>query len=357
MACTAAIAKYTEQEKDLRKKIEANSSLIDSVAKHIDTLQETINFIDTVHNLDVQRNKLKDNHECPLCGSTTHPFAAGNIPETGEKKHELISLKQQQSELSKQLQSDERLYAKTVSDRENAELNKSKTEKLLAELRTIIEQTQSSISGLTLNLSDDADCIAQLEKIRIEKVDEFKNISQTISEASEIEISIKKLRDEVIPKYQIDAKSAETAMNEAEKLKVIVENNKTNAEKNVEQSTVQYNAEQEKLRASFEQYEVENISKLKNCFQQWIVNEEQLTKLAQQKLQVENELRITDAAVENNQRQSATEKANRENIENEKQQLEDKRRQLFAEKNVDEEEKGLKSVVAERERSKSIAEK
>ncbi|MDR2424431.1 MAG: AAA family ATPase [Prevotellaceae bacterium] len=354
---TTAIAKHTEQEKDLRNKIESNSRIIESIAKQIDILQEHINFVETVQNFNEQRKKLEDNHACPLCGSKEHPFAKGNIPETGENKQKLILSKQEHSELLKQLQIDERHSAKTVSDREHAETNKSKTEKLLASLRMTIEQIQSSIKSHVGIISEDADCIAQLEKIRIDKQNQFKNLRQTIVKAREIDVDINKLRDEVIPKYQNEVKLAEKVMNEAEKLKIIIENNRTNAEKNVEQIGAQYNIEYEKLLASFNQYEVKSIAELKTCFQQWCANEEQLTKLAQQKVEIENELRLTEAAVENNNRQTATANNNRISVENEKQQLEDKRYQLFADKNVDDEDKRLKTVVAEREMAKRITEK
>ena len=57
-----------------------------------DTLLREMAFIKKIEELENHRTKLEDGKPCPLCGSTEHPFAEGNVPVPDEIEQKIESL-------------------------------------------------------------------------------------------------------------------------------------------------------------------------------------------------------------------------------------------------------------------------
>ena len=85
----AELEKATNEEKkktEELQKILDGSSLV-SLEREEELLQKTVDCMRTIMLYENARKKLEDGVACPLCGSTEHPFAPGNIPQdTGEEK-------------------------------------------------------------------------------------------------------------------------------------------------------------------------------------------------------------------------------------------------------------------------------
>jgi len=58
-------------------------------------LQAQLNRFQTQENLEQQRQMLQPGQPCPLCGSTTHPYASGILPQRGEEELQLEETEKQ----------------------------------------------------------------------------------------------------------------------------------------------------------------------------------------------------------------------------------------------------------------------
>jgi len=115
-----AIEKHKQFEKDHEKAVKESTALKNELNKALEKLEKNRNALDkllggrflreyrtekenlireqgyikTIENLEELRKKLEDGKACPLCGSTDHPFAQGNVPEDDEISGKIDSLTQ-----------------------------------------------------------------------------------------------------------------------------------------------------------------------------------------------------------------------------------------------------------------------
>jgi len=54
-------------------------------------LQEKVLLLSRVRDLEEERLHLRDGLPCPLCGSTDHPYASGNVPDLTAAEEEMES--------------------------------------------------------------------------------------------------------------------------------------------------------------------------------------------------------------------------------------------------------------------------
>jgi exonuclease SbcC len=66
-------------------------------------LQNKLVLLNRVRNLEEDRQQLVDGVPCPLCGSTQHPYAAGNVPQPDLARQELESALQESGRVREQL--------------------------------------------------------------------------------------------------------------------------------------------------------------------------------------------------------------------------------------------------------------
>ena len=120
-------------------------------------------FIRKIEELEDHRGKLEDGKCCPLCGSTDHPFAEGNIPvpdEIEQKIASLTNLIDRADELETAITQLERVEAvarKKLIDSEKLEINaandKKVTEKVLTELKMTLSSLRDGFDELKLAAS------------------------------------------------------------------------------------------------------------------------------------------------------------------------------------------------------------
>ena len=120
-------------------------------------------FIRKIEELEDHRAKLEDGKPCPLCGSTEHPFAEGNVPVPDEIEQKIESLTKlidkadEQEAAIKKLEQAETAARKNLNDSEKLETeatnDKKAAEKTLAELKDALTKLRTGFDEFKLAIS------------------------------------------------------------------------------------------------------------------------------------------------------------------------------------------------------------
>ena len=182
--------------KNLQQGTDVLSELLgDRLLREYRTEKETflreMAFIRKIEELEDHRAKLEDGKPCPLCGSTEHPFAEGNVPVPDEIEQKIESLtklidkadeqeaaikKLEQAEIAarKNLNDSEKLETEAANDKKTAEKTLAELKDTLAKLRTGFEQLKLAIVtkleplGYTIDFNNPKSAITNL-KSKIQK--------------------------------------------------------------------------------------------------------------------------------------------------------------------------------------------
>ncbi|MBM4312840.1 MAG: chromosome segregation protein SMC, partial [Deltaproteobacteria bacterium] len=73
----------------LQRDITSTSDRKAVLEKGCGNLEKEVALLARIRNLEQERQRLEDGKPCPLCGSTDHPFAEGNVPELSGAEREL----------------------------------------------------------------------------------------------------------------------------------------------------------------------------------------------------------------------------------------------------------------------------
>lgn len=128
-----------------------------------ETLLREMAFIKKIMELEDHRVKLEDGKPCPLCGSTEHPFAEGNVPVPDEIEQKIESLaklitkaeeleavikKLEQAEATARnlLNESEKLETAAANDKKSAEKAQAELKDTLSKLRKSFEELKLAVS-------------------------------------------------------------------------------------------------------------------------------------------------------------------------------------------------------------------
>ena len=149
--------------KNLQQGKDALSELLgDKLLREYRTEKETLlremAFIKKIEELEDHRAKLEDGKPCPLCGSTEHPFAEGNVPVPDEIEQKIESLTKlidkadEQEAAIKKLEQAETSARNNLNNSEKLETeaanDKKATEKTLTELKDAVTKLRSSFDEI-----------------------------------------------------------------------------------------------------------------------------------------------------------------------------------------------------------------
>ena len=205
--------------KNLQQGKDALSELLgDKLLREYRTEKETLlremAFIRKIEELEDHRFKLEDEKPCPLCGSTEHPFAAGNVPVPDEIEQKIESLTKlidkadEQEAAIKKLEQAETAARKNLNDSEKLETeatnNKKAAVKTLTELkdaltklRTSFEELKQAVSGklqpLGISEIPEAEVEALLESLK----SRLKAWQEQVKQKADIEKQIAAIDSEV----------------------------------------------------------------------------------------------------------------------------------------------------------------
>ena len=193
--------------KNLQQGKDALSELLgDKLLREYRTEKETLlremAFIMKIEELEDHRAKLEDGKPCPLCGSTEHPFAEGNVPVPDEIEQKIESLTKlidkadEQEAAIKKLEQAETSARNNLNNSEKLETeaanDKKAAEKTLAELKDALTKLRTSFNELKLTVS------GKLQPLGITEIPEV-----------EVEVLLESLRSRLKAwKEQVKQKSA-----------------------------------------------------------------------------------------------------------------------------------------------------
>ena len=81
----------TQKKNELQQLLAGQT--FEMLEKEVDLRQKTVILLQKIQSLESERSKLADGEACPLCGSTAHPYAEGNIPQSTEEENALAACK------------------------------------------------------------------------------------------------------------------------------------------------------------------------------------------------------------------------------------------------------------------------
>ena len=100
--CYKQISAIREQAAKIEQKLYSITTEQVTKQQEIDLLDKNLRLLARIQTLEEDRNQLKDNTPCPLCGSTSHPYNDGNIPEVSKEETHLQCAKTELKELEKE---------------------------------------------------------------------------------------------------------------------------------------------------------------------------------------------------------------------------------------------------------------
>lgn len=139
------IKQYNPKIEKLENEKERLESEKKEAEKKQEILEENVRLAAIVQSLDEHRKNLVEGKECPLCGSTHHPYCQEDVEQTQSKsKRELEEARKQAHKLQEELDNANRELERTKAHKDHAEQSKHD---LSQEMDSLQEQSNSICRG------------------------------------------------------------------------------------------------------------------------------------------------------------------------------------------------------------------
>ncbi|AFS78910.1 exonuclease, subunit C [Gottschalkia acidurici 9a] len=297
---------------ELDKKINENSETLEIKKKELNSKEKALeNITKLIEDLkyknlaSILSKELRENGECPVCGSTSHPRIADKVSNDEIEENEKIKLELEKSvaSLKDDINKLEFMGSSLSKDSQNSEreietlkekISSTNSQELEKEKNMLEEKLQRSQDYLEKWNSETEEVNSKLQIITKEKHDMEKrntiltaNIENSVKKKNELEVHLEKLQTqyELILKSYEEIKEELKLENIKEKLDEI-----TNTDKELEEITIVLNTRKEKLKVlEKEKSQIEEaINSLKDSLikiEQSINSKEEIIKIHIEKIQ------------------------------------------------------------------------
>jgi len=334
-------------------------SRVSSLENQIRLLQDNIELTKAILSLDEHRNNLKDGEECLLCGSLEHPFAIGNIPILGDKEIDLLALKKDFQVATNDVIISEKKIAKLLADRDHALERKEKEQAAFSdnsEKQKVVCNSIEEIKSIIVQTKGDERKVLLEKMLEVTKF-EFDAINTTITEASNAETALIKLRTIEIPFLQDSKQKEQKLLSDAVIAEKLLEQQLKNKMEVVEALIQKYKTENEVFLAKMKNFSADNIDELRKRLKLWQDNIKEKQDLELKIAALDSSIALNRQELEGKTKAHDQKKADKKNIEGEKQILLEERGQIFSDKILEYEENHLREVIVNSELEKTRYEK
>ena len=317
--------------------------------KEIAGLEAQVALLNRIRDLEEERKRLEDGQPCPLCGATAHPYAKGNLPVLSEAEADLKNRKDGFREVSQRLGELDASRVKTAAEIQHIE-------KEMAEKKTALDTDQEQCAQALSRLKIEATPSERSARVREEIADVRAKIAETTQIVALVE---EKARQE---------KSAQAALEETRKILDNTVQALQEARHNLESAGLDHErlnrdcaalaTELEKTRAAVledvrplgvSQIPPDGFSDLLKDLtgrkEAWQAKEAEKTTLEKKVGELKAAIETKQALLAKLEEDLALRRKDRDALIGEYESLGASRRELFGEKNADEEEKRLAAVV------------
>ncbi len=161
--------------------------------KEILHLETQVDLLKRIKDLEEARNGLRDGEPCPLCGSSAHPYASGNIPQTDEVQ---LSLRCAKEELKKEREVLSSLQIKAAQfEQESVQLEEERT-RLLSQMQTFETQLVDGLAALQLKLPMDEEPLRAIKWQQQKTAELLQKTRLLVERAEKLEKDLFSARDE-----------------------------------------------------------------------------------------------------------------------------------------------------------------
>ena len=152
----AAVVETEKLAEEKAKELSAllNGKTFENLELEVDLRQKSVERLLQIQSFEQARHKLADGEICPLCGSTVHPFAEGNVPGSSREEEELAQAKKQLADCRKMEQK--------CAEIKNLLL---KQKMACGEEKARLQMAENAVISLKSTVED---CRKQLEELREE---------------------------------------------------------------------------------------------------------------------------------------------------------------------------------------------
>ncbi|MGI5878999.1 MAG: AAA family ATPase [Syntrophomonadaceae bacterium] len=155
------IEQLEQQQQQLITAIEAGEEEAGNLEREAAHLETQVMLLNRIQDLEEERSRLEDGKACPLCGSTEHPFASGNVPQLDETEQNLHASRQLLKKVNQEIQQGKIEVAKVNNRLENTLKAVQDNEQLMrneSELQNVV------MAELNLQFSEE-NMVAEIESL------------------------------------------------------------------------------------------------------------------------------------------------------------------------------------------------
>ncbi|MBS3805490.1 MAG: AAA family ATPase [Oleiphilaceae bacterium] len=350
-----AKAELQTTELDLQKQSESQQAL----QREQDLLQTQLTLLTKIQSLEQAREELAYGQECPLCGSTDHPFAEGGTPQMGDTEKALVEQKRKVAAASAEVTG---LQARAAGLRSTLEH--------LAESQRDLDP---KIAGNTLALSRLCEQLSldpgspDLSQILIKQVNDIKaRITETRATIEQVEV-LEQSREntkQALEEARTRERNAEGQFQSAAHKKETTENLALRLKGEEQEANAQLVKLFEQTRKDLRQLglEVASPNELTEAEQElylrrerWLVRQQDKAELDQGLARLEIELRHLAEKIEEDETQLKSVKTALSKNREDRDELHRERQAVLGDKDPDEEERQQVAAIASAEKAVEAA--